>query len=153
MDRPPPRGAPWELVWSANSQRPYLQKGRSHAHVKWRLCGRPRYGLMVCRATYSLDLGGPYSVTGNGLRAIAAPLEIRGVHVVHQFPTLKSRQLYSTSTLLFTYRWLKGQNQRQAMSMRGQGRGGLIDCRRNQSGTGDVVETFRRNILGVWNCH
>jgi hypothetical protein len=28
-----------------------------------------------------------------GLRAIAAPLEIRGVHVVHQFPTLKSRQL------------------------------------------------------------
>ena len=22
MDRPPPRGAPWELVWSANSQRP-----------------------------------------------------------------------------------------------------------------------------------
>jgi hypothetical protein len=35
----------------------------------------------------------------------------------------------------------------------GAAAGGLIDCRRNQSGTGDVVETFRRNILGVWNCH
>ena len=35
----------------------------------------------------------------------------------------------------------------------GAAAGGLIDCRRNQSGTGDVVETLRRNILGVWNCH
>ena len=35
----------------------------------------------------------------------------------------------------------------------GAAAGGLIDCRRNQSSTGDVVETLRRNILGVWNCH
>ena len=77
MDRPPPRGAPWDLVWSANSQRPYLQKGRSHAHVKWRLCGRPRYGLMVCRATFSLESEGLIQ----DLRAIEAPCSLQGVHV------------------------------------------------------------------------
>ena len=82
MDRPPPRGAPWELVWSAYSQRPYLQKGRSHAHVKWRLCDRPRYGPMDSRATISLESEGP-----KDLRAIEALCFMQGAHVVHQFST------------------------------------------------------------------
>ena len=114
MDRPPPRGAPWELVWSANSQRPYLQKGRSHAHVKWRLCGRPRYGLMVCRATFSLESEGLIQ----DLRATAAPCSVQGAHVPHQFSSPSSRQFY---VKLFKYKCSQGLNQCQVTSVRKHG--------------------------------
>lgn len=86
MNRPPPRGAPWELVRSV-VVRPYLLKGRSHAHVKWRLCDRLGYGLLDCRAPFSLDSGGLYQ-RDLGLLATVAPCEIRGAHVnVYQSKT------------------------------------------------------------------
>ena len=115
MDRPPPRGAPWELVWSAYSQLPYLQKGRSHAHVKWRLCDRPRYGPMDSRATLSLDSEGP-----KDLRAIEALCLMQGAHVVHQFSTPSSRKFHYV-TKLFKYGCQQGLNQCQVTPVRKHG--------------------------------
>ena len=95
MNRPPPRGAPWELVRSV--VRPYLLKGRSHAHVKWRLCDRLGYGLHDCRTPFSLDSG-----VDLGLLAIVAPCEIRGAHVnVYQSKIPRSRQFRKSCFALF----------------------------------------------------
>ena len=110
-------------------------------------------------------------------RAIAVPCEIRGAHVQHAaawfllyitlYPRVLSFERCITLLTLAPWPFNKQQASKQAgaaafVSMADKGAsarivgaaaGGLIDCRRNQSGTGDVVETLRRNILGVWNCH